>query len=138
MWNLPGIERLAKMPGLYETENIPLQEKMIYLHFYIADCHWYAAEFDGDLFFGFAILNGDLEMAEWGYVSLDELEALKIDGWLEVDCETETSWKIRKASEIEKIRIACDWPEHEVCHEPVSVCRCSEIQTLKRKGSISC
>ena len=33
-------------------------------------CDWYITEFDGDdLFFGFAILNSDYEMAEWGYIS---------------------------------------------------------------------
>jgi hypothetical protein len=44
-------------------------------------------------------------MAEWGYVSFSELKSLKINGWLEVDCEIEEVWKVRKASEIDKIRI---------------------------------
>jgi len=64
MWNQPTRQRLAKIPKLYETENIPLKDKLIYLHFFIGDCDWYIAEFDGDLFWGFAILNGDYEMAE--------------------------------------------------------------------------
>ena len=60
----------------------------IHLHFFISDCDWYIAEYDGDdLFWGFAILNGDLLNAEWGYISFAELKSIKINGWLEVDCE---------------------------------------------------
>ena len=58
-----------------------------------------------DLFWGFAILNEDYVNAEWGYISFAELKSIKLNGWLEVDCETEESWKIRKASEVEKIKI---------------------------------
>ena len=106
MWNEPSKARLSKIPGLYETENTPLPHKLIYLHFFIAGCDWYIAEYDGeDLFWGYAILNGDYVNAEWGYISFSELKAIKIHGWFEVDCETEESWKIRKASEIEKIKV---------------------------------
>lgn len=67
MWNQPTKEQLAKIPRLYETEGIPLKDKLIYHHFFIGGCDWYVAEYDGeDLFWGYVILNGDLEMAEWG------------------------------------------------------------------------
>ena len=106
MWNEPSKERLAKIPRLYVTENIPLKDKLIYLHFFIGASDWYIAEYDGnDLFWGYVILNGDDVNAEWGYISFCELKAIKINGMFEVDCETEKSWKIWKASEIEKIRI---------------------------------
>lgn len=112
MWNKPTEERLARIPRLYETEDIPLKDKLIHLHFFIGGCDWYIAEFNGkDTFFGFAVLNNDYEMAEWGYVSFSEVQAIRINGWLEVDCETEESWRIRKASEIDTIRIAQGWHE---------------------------
>ena len=112
MWNEPTKERLAKMPKLYETEKVPLRDKLVYLHFFISGCDWFICEFDGeDTFFGFCILNNDLDMAEWGYVSLSELKAVRVDGWLELDCEIEEIWKIRKASEIDKIRKAHGWPK---------------------------
>lgn len=114
MWNIPLKERLAKIPGLYKTEQIPLKDKLIHLHFFIGGCDWYIAEYDGkDLFWGFAILNNDFEMAEWGYISFRELKELKIKGWLEVDCEIEEAWPVRKASEIENIRIAQRWPKED-------------------------
>ena len=110
MWNIPTKERLAKIPRLYETEDVPLCEKKIYLHFFLISCDWFAAEYDGkDTFFGFAILNNDLQGAEWGYISFSELKSLKLRGWIEVDCELDEFWKVRKAGEIERIRKACNW-----------------------------
>ena len=106
MWNKPSKERLSKIPKLYETENVPLADKLVYLHFFIGGSDWYIAEYDGDdLLWGYAILNGDDINAEWGYISFSELKEIKIDGWLEIDCELEEHWKVRKASEIEKIKI---------------------------------
>jgi hypothetical protein len=110
MWNTPTEDRLSRIPRLYETEHTPLQEKLIYLHFFIGSCDWYVAEYDGeDIIWGFAILNDDFQNAEWGYISLSELKSIKVGGWLEIDCELEEFWKVRKASEIEKIRKAHGW-----------------------------
>ena len=111
MWNEPTEERLARIPKLYETEDTPLKNKLIHLHFFIGGCDWYVSEYDGtDLFWGFACLNGDLQNAEWGYVSFKELRDIKIDGWLEIDCETEDAWRVRPASEIELICRGNGWP----------------------------
>jgi hypothetical protein len=114
MWNIPSKTRLERIPKLYETEYTVLKEKLIHLHFFIGGCDWYIAEYDGtDLFWGFAILNNDLQMAEWGYTSFSELKAIKAQGFLEVDCELEDNWKVRKAIEIDKIRIAHGWLNDE-------------------------
>jgi hypothetical protein len=110
MWNEPDKEQLSKIPKLYETENVPLKDKLIHLHFFIGGCDWYVAEYDGeDLFWGYAILNNDFEMAEWGYVSFQELKDLKISPSFEVDCEKD--WEVKKAFKIEKIRLGNHWPE---------------------------
>lgn len=70
MWNTPSQEHLDSIPRLYDTEHMPTEEKLIYLHFFLGGSDWYIAEYNGDdLFFGFAILNSDYEMAEWGYIS---------------------------------------------------------------------
>jgi hypothetical protein len=107
MWNIPSKERLAKIPRLYETEKMSVEQIEIHLHFFISDCDWFIAEYDGDdLFWGFAILNGDLLNAEWGFVSFTELKSIKINGWLEVDCELEQNWRVRKAKDVEKIQKA--------------------------------
>jgi len=66
-----------QIPKLYSTEKIPLKEKMIYEYwvFPSTNFHWLIAEVDEDLklAFGYANLNDD-QMAEWGYISLDEIE----------------------------------------------------------------
>jgi len=107
MWTEPTEEDLKAMPGLYQTEHIPLKEKLIQMHFFMCGCDWYMIEFDGeDLFFGFAILNGDLEMAEWGYISFVELKSLKAE-WVEVDFDLH--WKVRPAKEVKEIWKAMRW-----------------------------
>ena len=109
MWNKPSQGQLNLITRLYETEHIPAEEKLIHLHFFIGGCDWYIAEYDGDdIFFGFAILNGDYEMAEWGYVSFAELQSIRVS-FLEIDCETD--WTPKKAHEIENIRIVQGWQQ---------------------------
>ena len=99
---------MARIPKLYETEDIPPEEKLIYLHFFIGGSDWYIAEYDGeDTFFGYAILNGDTEMAEWGYVSFRELQELKIPPGIEVECEG--FWEVKKARLVDKIKAANGW-----------------------------
>lgn len=110
MWNVPTKERLSKIPKLYETEEVSLKDKMIHLHFFIAASDWYIAEYDGhDLFWGYAILNNDFQMAEWGYISFKEMREISING-IEIDCELEEYFPVRKASEIDKICKGNDWP----------------------------
>ena len=103
MWNKPSGNRLLCIPRLFETELTPIQNKLVHLHFFIGGCDWYICEYDGDdLFFGYAILNGDFINAEWGYVSFSELIAISING-IEVDCELEDYWPPTPVSEISKI-----------------------------------
>jgi hypothetical protein len=111
MWNQPTDEQLKRsIPSrLYDTEFIALPDKIIYAHFFIGSCDWWITEFDGnDLFFGFAILNGDVQNAEWGYISFNELKEIKVGNWLEVD--NDVYWTPKPASEVEKIRRVHNWP----------------------------
>ena len=63
---------------------------------------WYVTEYSPEekVCFGFAILNGDIQNAEWGYISLQELEDVKI-GFIEVD--RDLHWKKCKAGEVQNI-----------------------------------
>ena len=101
MWNEPTKKQLEAIPKLYATEEVKAADKIIFLHFFIGGCDWYVAEFDGeDTFFGYAILNSDTEMAEWGYVNLSELKSLKVHG---IEIDRELNWTPKKASLIPKI-----------------------------------
>ena len=108
MWNKPTQQQLMKMPKMYSTESMPLKEKVIHEHFFLGGCDWYAAEYDAEThnFFGFAILNGDLDNAEWGYFNLHELADLKAS-FVEVD--RDLHWTPTKARDIKNIAEAQGW-----------------------------
>ena len=118
MWNEPTPDQLVDIPKLYATENIPLEDKLIYLHFFTASSDWYIAEFDSeDLFWGFTILNEDYFNAEWDYISFKELKAIKVLGLFEIDCEI--NWRIRPAREVDKIaKCHNHWKAHAKSREP--------------------
>jgi hypothetical protein len=54
--------------------------------------------------FGYCILNGDLEMSEFGYVGLDELKSINVLGIYQV--EHDVLWVPKPVNEVELIRRA--------------------------------
>ena len=93
------------VPRLRATEHIPARDKVIHLHFFFGACDWYVAEYDGDdLFYGYAVLNGDIN-SEWGYFTLSELLDISIHG-LEVDHNL--YWKPTPAEDIDASGTGCD------------------------------
>jgi hypothetical protein len=123
MWNEPTPEELARLPPFYTNDDVPLAEQLIQMHFFIGGCDWYVVEYDPVecMFFGYAILNGDFECAEWGYVSFDELREIQVDlrvsinggdrrrvkNALEVD--RDLFWTVRPASEVKNICKGMGW-----------------------------
>jgi predicted kinase len=69
---------IENMPKTYDTENIKNDEKVVYLHYFYGQSDWYIVEKDMEReqlqAFGYVILNGDTEMAEWGYINIEELK----------------------------------------------------------------
>lgn len=107
MWAKPTEHQLSEIPKLYEQEKIPLQDQIVHGHYFIGGTDWYVTEFDGkDIFFGYAILNGDYFNAEWGYFSFGELKSLKV-AFMEVDFDQH--WKKRPAKEVDKIAQGMGW-----------------------------
>jgi hypothetical protein len=72
------------------------------MHFFIGGCDWYIAEYspEEDLFWGYAILNGDTENAEWGYISFKELRELVVGPGIEVD--RDLHWEQKSFEQISK------------------------------------
>jgi hypothetical protein len=67
------------------------------------DCDWFISEYDGKgLFFGYAIIGNPI-LAEWGYISFEELRQIRVPPGIEVDCEFLDP--PLKASEIKEIKI---------------------------------
>lgn len=66
-------KQVMSVPALGATENLESNEKMVILHYFYAGSDWYIFEMGDGLFFGYTILNNDLDMAEYGYISIEEL-----------------------------------------------------------------
>ena len=67
--------QIKQLPKLYGTESV--KNKIVHLHYFYGGSDWFiieGGEDDGEyLFFGYAVLNGDTQMSEYGYISRDEL-----------------------------------------------------------------
>ena len=107
MWNAPDERQLREIPKLYANDQLPLKDHIVHLHFFIGGCDWYITEFDGaETFFGYAILHGDYQNAEWGYMNFEEMKAINVHGQ-EIDCDLH--WKKRPAGQVDKIVKGCGW-----------------------------
>ena len=75
-------ELRASIPKLYSQEKVSMQEKTVHAKFFFpaADWTWFVTEGENEaddfVFFGF--VKGFAE--EWGYFTLNELEAINVEG----------------------------------------------------------
>lgn len=69
----------SKIPALYGTEHLDGGDKVVHLHYFTGASDWYVVEYDPEsgLAFGWVCLNGDTHNAEWGYMSLSEMEEVR-------------------------------------------------------------
>jgi len=113
MWNEPKQNKLDTLPRLYQTEHIALPDKTIHAHFFLGTCDWYICEYDGgDIFWGFACLNGDLFNAEWGLIAYSDLKAIKLNGLYQV--EYDEYWDPKPAREVKLIYEAQGWNYNKI------------------------
>lgn len=90
------------VPGIYEQQELPWQERKIYLYLRLGGYHWFVAGYDGnDVLYGFEAYTSDQDYGEWKYFSLNTL-LKKFDG---TDYRTRFNmgWEPRKAGKIELI-----------------------------------
>jgi hypothetical protein len=75
-------ELRAIIPKLYSQEKVETKDKVVYAIFFFpaADWTWFVTEGEeeGDDFVFFGFVKGFEE--EWGYFSLNELEAINVEG----------------------------------------------------------
>jgi hypothetical protein len=88
----------SKIPGLYQTENVPLEDKIIFQRYHIKEIgfYWLVCELDPkeNIAFGYANLNNE-EMAEWGEIDVSEL--------LSNGAVLDRDWKPCKFSKAKKV-----------------------------------
>lgn len=96
-------EILKKLPKLYDTEEIPCEEKVAIVKYFnpCGAATWYGIEYNENTqeFFGYIDLYGNKE-GEYGYFSLKELENLKLPFGLKI--ERDLYFNPKKMSEILK------------------------------------
>jgi hypothetical protein len=88
-----------KLPKLYATEGVTMDDKMVICKFFTpwSNWTWYAIEYDGkDNFFGYVCGFED----ELGYFSLSELKSIR--GALGLKIERDLHFKPCKLSEVMK------------------------------------
>jgi hypothetical protein len=83
-------------PAIYEQDGKG-DDALVYLHYFSGGSDWYVLELEprSDEAFGWTCLNGDLEMAELGYISIGELTANGVE--LDFHWETKRLGDVRKA-----------------------------------------
>lgn len=89
---LKAVEELMLEEGYVESVLVPLEKQVkaipkrqsgkpaiVHAHFFIGGTDWFITEWDGkDQLFGHTILNGDVQMSELGYISLNELRSISM------------------------------------------------------------
>ncbi len=69
-------QQIATMPKTYEQDGKG-DQATAHLHYFVGGCDWFITEKDMDggiqQAYGYAIINGDDEMAECGYISIEEI-----------------------------------------------------------------
>ena len=110
MFNPPPQEVLDQVPRLRANEKAQtsIRDTIIHLHFFIAGCDWWIAEYNGDdMFWGFVNLNDDL-CAEWGYVLFSELKSIATSGLAAPIYDAETG------EVMAMLPLAMEWDENWV------------------------
>ncbi len=93
----PPADALAAVPALYGTEKVPLDDKVIHLHYFVGSCDWWLVEYDPKERMGFGyVCLGDPINAEWGYVDLTELERIEVGPFV---VERDLHWTPCRAGE---------------------------------------
>lgn len=79
------------IPPFYSGEDVALEDKIVYVKFFLADANWtwYVLEYDKESNSIFALVDGFEQ--ELGYVSIDELEQVR--GHLGLHVERDISFK---------------------------------------------
>ncbi len=99
---------VASLPGTYQTEGLQTNDKIAQLHYFRGESDWYIIEKDSEpqqlQAFGYVILNGDDQNAEFGYINIEDVKKYaELDlYWTPVKMGTLLSAEETPASDISK------------------------------------
>jgi hypothetical protein len=122
---LPPPEVLSQIPGARESESTAAEGKTIWLHYFSAASDHYIAEAwpepgsqdepDRWMGFGYARFAAFPDLAEWGYIDLDELEQVRVEGpgGLPVIVERDLAWQPKPFRDIRSEATGAPTARHE-------------------------
>ena len=92
----------SRLPELYGTENVKLEDKMVQVKFFTpwTSWTWYGVEYDPTARRFWGLVDGQEQ--EWGFFMLDELE--EISGPAGLKIERDLHFKPRKIKEIKEVK----------------------------------
>lgn len=77
------VEKILELDDILASstkqQDKPLMDSMVKMHFFYGDTDWFILDYQpkSKTFFGYVILNGDVEMSEAGYISIADLHSVK-------------------------------------------------------------
>lgn len=97
------------VPPLHATDSIPARDKTVVAHYFTAvgESDWWVVEASKEtgMAFCFARINGDEDSAEWGYSSLEELEAIRMGGMV---VERDINWSPARVRDVPEMGFKSD------------------------------
>ena len=122
MINKPAESELMKLAEIKIDKNTPLEDRVIYMHFFLDGHDWYLSEYDPQrrVFFGYMVPNDEYHNARWDYFSIDELDRMRSKSDTEVT--RNTHWEPKRAIDVDRIRDAYTWKKNmeKAKRKPVS------------------
>jgi len=77
---------LDSLPGLDESAGLTIEQQKVWCKFFGARCTWYITAYDAAERLAFGFVNmGDSQMAELGYIPIQELESLRFPFGLSIE-----------------------------------------------------
>lgn len=138
----PSETAWAAIPALYATEQMDDESKLIQLHYFLGACDWWVTEVDPveARAFGYVCLS-DPQMAEWGYIDLQELEALsvRVQG-IRLVVERDLHWRPKPVRDValpgngNLVASSAGWHACDACGKPFVGSDWEHRHTVHLKG----
>jgi superfamily II DNA or RNA helicase len=99
--NLERLEQeLSEIPKLYKQSKLG-KDAIVHAHYFLGGTDYYITEWDGkDTLYGYAILNGDTQMAELGYVGREDIMKTTASKPYKKGFELDFNWTKKTLNEV--------------------------------------
>lgn len=99
----PPAAAVAAIPGLYDTEDVDVDDTIVHVHYFAAGWDWWITELDTETWDAFGFVTSPLcPQGEWGYIPLTDLAtlAMRIGTGVPVIVERDLDWQARPFNKV--------------------------------------